>query len=187
MCHPPNIYPKFGFEWYGQPDADSYIINLSVYAEFPPGNTHEYFPIATNAYMERFECPDSMKYSTKYYWRMKSVNSFGESNWSELWSFYIINKGDDTTVTVMESELYKISVSPNPSSDYIDIQVLENINLDNYTIEIYNTNANLELSYNIESGINRQRIYLNKLSSGAYIIYLKQGNQILNRVKIIKN
>jgi hypothetical protein len=29
----------------------------------------------------------SLKYSTNYYWKVRSVNSGGESNWSQIWSF----------------------------------------------------------------------------------------------------
>jgi hypothetical protein len=70
------------FEWNYGNGADFYTLEIATDASF------------TNIYTSMDQLPlhvmptDNLSTNMSYYWRVKSINSYGESNWSEEWEFY---------------------------------------------------------------------------------------------------
>jgi hypothetical protein len=84
---------------------------------------------------------------------------------------------------VNEFSKSNLKISPNPASDFI---ILNNIEQNSdYQVEIYNTKSQLILSENINS--NSNKINIEKLQSGVYIIVLKNNNKLeVYNSKLIK-
>lgn len=91
-----------------------------------------------------------------------------------------LNYGNTNIPTGMtDYKLNKIKVSPNPFIDYITIDFPNNMISQ---IEIYNVIGNLILKQNT----NTNKIYLNGLTSGIYILKIIDVNGRIKQTKIIK-
>ncbi len=81
-----NLTPNVTLEWYGSFGATKYIIEIALDQNFTnivkkDSNNLLQFPLSS-----RNTKSFSLDYNTKYYWRVKSVNSFGSST-SEVYNF----------------------------------------------------------------------------------------------------
>jgi hypothetical protein len=74
----------------------------------------------------------STQYGTKYYWKVMAVNSIGESNWSDVYSFTIY----DTTKPKSPSLLYPRNDSTFYSCDEIKFAWNGQKNIDKYNFEL---------------------------------------------------
>ncbi|HRP02158.1 MAG TPA: CAP domain-containing protein [Candidatus Kapabacteria bacterium] len=71
-------------EWQDIPSAESYLVQVSIDANFSGFNV-KYSKNIVNNYVE---IPNGLlEVQTNYYWRVQSKNSEGTSNWSPVWSF----------------------------------------------------------------------------------------------------
>lgn len=81
-----NLSPKITLEWYGSFGATKYIIEVATDQNFAnivkrDSNDLLQFPLSSKNTINF-----NLDYNTKYYWRVKSVNSFGSST-SEVFNF----------------------------------------------------------------------------------------------------
>ena len=75
----------------------------------------------------------------------------------------------DCNLAVNNQEIKKVSIVPNPATNAIAIA---NISSENYTIEIFNVIGNSVLKI-----ANQNTIDTSKLTSGVYMVLVRQGNQ----------
>lgn len=76
-------------------------------------------------------------------------------------------------------DIISFDMYPNPTTDYLNINIVNNSN-----ILIYNINGQIILSELLNKGLNR--IELNSVSSGLYIVKIDSENQTLVKKLIIK-
>ena len=119
---------NMAFSWEENQDIDYYTIQISKNLAFSIIIVETAF---TNSYNLASQTLD---YSTKYYWRVRSNREDISSDWSEIWSFTTESESsifDDKNIEL-------ISITPNPAVNVITI------NLDIFTsAKIYNQNGNL--------------------------------------------
>lgn len=68
------------FMWYEIPDADEYSLQVALVDDFSDA-------VIDTATIAENRITLSLEYSRTYYWRVKAVNQYGTSDWSEVWSF----------------------------------------------------------------------------------------------------
>lgn len=177
-----NIIRLVTFEWTPVKNATSYKMMLSKNIDFPDSSTYNYEVQHTSTNIQKFKIPDTLRYSLQYWWKVRSVNSFGDGNWTETYTFYtIIN--DDTTNGINDSKGY-FSVGPNPASDYLNI----NTSLDQSGIiyDIIDCNGVKIKSFDLNSNDVQSRIDIRDLSAGAYLINIIGNGKLLGTIKFIK-
>ena len=117
----------------------------------------------------------------KYYWRVRSINTEGESIWSEVWSFVT------TVATFLDdgNELAGyISVYPNPSKGIISVDFKE-IPDENISLDIYNaTGKKVMILEKKDEGISI--IDLGKFGNGIYLLKFRTGNRTEIKKVVVK-
>ncbi len=81
-----DISLAFTFEWSNVSRASRYIFEISEDSSF----TNLFF--RNDQLTENFYFFPQLNSNTKYYWRIKSINNDGESDWSEVWSFTTVTQ-----------------------------------------------------------------------------------------------
>jgi uncharacterized lipoprotein YddW (UPF0748 family) len=89
-----NVSLKPSFAWSKIYDATKYRLQLST------GMLFSTTIVDTMVADTTFQMPDSLKPLTNYYWHVASVNSFGQSQWSDISGFRT------TSITVMSKERF---------------------------------------------------------------------------------
>lgn len=77
---------------------------------------------------------------------------------------------------------YAVSLIPNPAIDLVSIKGLENLNLNNLSVEVYNAIGKLMLKD--ELGV-KNTINLETLKSGLYLVNILNENEIVGNSKLI--
>jgi hypothetical protein len=93
------------------------------------------------------------------------------------------------TVGVEEEELiikkYQLKMYPNPTSDIINLSLQENPR-DDLQLEVYNISGQLVFEKQLPAFEKEQRINIQHLQSGVYLVKLMSENQVVYSGKIIK-
>ncbi|MGF1671853.1 MAG: fibronectin type III domain-containing protein, partial [Balneolaceae bacterium] len=85
-----NVSLNVSFSWNEASDAESYTFQLTSSDSLFGSDVNEFTNISeTEMNLEGLEP------LTRYHWRVRSVNSAGESGWSEPWAFVTINSDTD--------------------------------------------------------------------------------------------
>ena len=82
--------------------------------------------------------------NTEHFWRIRAINEFGESDWSEVWSFTTTGIPPATMLVSPEDDATDISTSPTLSWEPI-------ANVDNYHLQISTTSDFSTLFLNNDS------------------------------------
>ncbi|MCX6147231.1 MAG: T9SS type A sorting domain-containing protein [Candidatus Kapabacteria bacterium] len=110
---------------------------------------------------------------TQYYWRVRGVNAKGSGNWSE--TRYFITGGKTSIEEELESQ---ISLSPNPSNDYLNVSIPNNFNL--LGIDVLDLQGRLILQ-NKTCNLN-----VNNLINGLYTLIIKSDKYQIHKTFIKK-
>ena len=94
-------YTNTEFTWTSNPNTESYIFEISNFADF---SVRETFTTHINRYNK------TLSTGTKYYWRVKAVNQCGESSFSQINSFNTICNGP-IYVQLLSAGVNNLSVS----------------------------------------------------------------------------
>ena len=181
-----NIYRTPTFEWLSVTNALNYDIDVSYNYEFTSDSTNHYQKSSTEDNIQKYKINDSLHYAEQYWWRVRSVNDYGQSQWSEVYLFHTIIEGDDTT-TKSVNELNKyISVGPNPANEYLNIY--SSLNLNNPQFEIINELGTVVKRFEFISDSNDFRTQLNikDLASGLYLLKIIENGQQISIFKFIR-
>jgi CubicO group peptidase (beta-lactamase class C family) len=113
------------------------------------------------------------------YVRMGEAPSSGSSDITTLFCNQIWQKINelDCTLSLTDEELKKVTIVPNPATDFIAIS---NLNSDNYSVEIFDVMGKSTLKV-----INQNSIDISTLSTGIYFVTIRQGNLSITQ-KLIK-
>jgi hypothetical protein len=130
-----------------------------------------------------------------------SGGSFGNSTYQIDWSIgelatsvhsagtYLLTEGfhqGNLTVTAVEDwqKDFKISVFPNPATDYINLNLAGNLNLKGLKYKVTDISGKDKIVNEIQSAT--QTINCEQFSSGIYFLTILQNNQSIKIFKIIK-
>lgn len=113
------------------------------------------------------------------YVRMGEAPSSGSSDITTLFCNQIWQKINelDCTLSLTDEELKKVTIVPNPATDFIAIS---NLNSDNYSVEIFDVMGKSTLKVT-----NQNSIDISTLSTGIYFVTIRQGNLSITQ-KLIK-
>jgi hypothetical protein len=156
--------------WNKNSDATSYRVELSQDEDFL-GVFRNTTTVAATNYSD-------LSNGITYYWRVKTLSNSLTSPWSDVWSFTIEEKPNSVNQLLGD----KISVYPNPSSDFILISGVADVSVN---IEIVNS-----LGQIIDAPIlkdQRLGFDVRNLESGAYIVNISIGESLVRKAIIITN
>ena len=115
---------------------------------------------------------DSVKWETKYFWRVRAENEAGSGPWSEVWSFSTMK-----FVSVGEDDDFGITVYPNPASDRVtfsfNTKTMTDINL-----EIFDA-LGIMVAGIKETGKNEISLETNEFNSGVYFYRVSVSGKLL--------
>lgn len=171
-------------EWHPVSKADLYIIEFSRDKNFADGQS-EFFNVEPgNKMYEQYQMTEVLDYFTYYYWRVKSQNEYGTSDWSEIWAFQTVNSPEDPPSGCVRDGEEVFVVYPSPAENVIFV----NTSGQNSSAEclIYNANGELIKNVTAHTGANCAiEIPIEELQTGAYLLNIKIGNSNYN-TKFIK-
>ena len=87
-----NIRPVFQFQWESDPTVEMYRFEVSESPDFD-----DLF-IESEQSLVRYSVTQNFPYYTTFYWRVKGINSAGEGEWSDVWSFRTIIERPETVL-----------------------------------------------------------------------------------------
>lgn len=145
------------FDWTPNQNAIQYI--LEVYAD-EDLTMLEYSETQSNA---NLTMPFALLDGT-YYWRVRTLNNCGESEWSDVYEFTIL------TVSSEDIEGQMLTIYPNPSSGMVNIQGQDVLGL----IRIYDSIGQLVVAENVLE--NAVQLDLRSAAAGVYVIQLGSTN-----------
>ncbi len=97
----------FKLIWNSSENAESYILQIAKSNDFKTA-LKEYKDLTETSFL-----PTGMESSTKYYWRVKAVNSVGESQWSAVWNFTTANLVlKDAKIIYPENSAVNVPLTP---------------------------------------------------------------------------
>lgn len=106
-----------------------------------------------------------------YRWRVASIKEEKYGNYSEVFLF------KTSSVSRVYNSNDKIKISPNPSSNYINIETKDNLNLEGFKITIFKSNGELMLKSSF-----KKQIDISKFENGKYFLIFEREN-----IKFINN
>ncbi len=119
----------FNFSWNAAENAEEYKLQIAKSNDFKTG-LKEYQNIKETSFS-----PIGLESLTKYYWRVKAINSIGESQWSSVWNFTTANLVlKAAKIIYPENEAVSVPVTPK----FIWSSVA---NATSYTIKLANFNG----------------------------------------------
>lgn len=97
----------FKLIWNPSENAETYTLQIAKSSDFKTGLKEYSNIIETNF------TPIGLESLTKYYWRVKAVNSVGESQWSSVWNFTTANLVLKTAKIIYpENEAVSVPITP---------------------------------------------------------------------------
>ena len=122
-----------------------------------------------------------------------NINIYGysvDSNIDEsiAWNRFTV-EFDIVTLGTSDQEFENsIRVYPNPTSDILNIDISQNIDINDATLELYDVNGRLVIKQNTENGFvkNKPQLNVSQLSNGVYFLKVKTESKEFNQKVIIK-
>lgn len=152
------------FEWEDVQGADTYQLQIAKDIGFTELITDE-SGILTSSF--NVTLPE---YGTTYYWRVRSLNSTGESPFSGTWNFtsLMISNVEDL------ANKYNLKVYPNPTSNYVFVEFNSPIS-GAFNFNIFDSSGKIVLSLKkrISSGNNKLEIDTCNLPIGSFQYEMK--------------
>ncbi|MBZ0184489.1 MAG: T9SS type A sorting domain-containing protein [Melioribacteraceae bacterium] len=171
------------FDWNSSPDAVTYELQVSESDQFTStiinqsGLTNTEYSVSASV----------LNYSTEYHWRVRAVNTTGNSDWSTVWNFTVIdfiNSPSNLEGTVQPGKINLTWEDKSNNENYFIIErekaglrsfeIIDSVqaNVTNYSDELIESNTNYSyrvkaVNDNVESGYTNT---LNILSFNTNII-----------------
>jgi len=165
------------FTWNSSADAESYTLQVSEYSTF------SFIEFEVTDIRETWHQLSNLEESATYYWRVKAVNSAGESQWSESRSFNTVLNEDNYE----ESEEIETTLSqnyPNPFNPTTTIRFTLSGN-QQVSLRVYDMAgrqvATLFQNTTLQAGQHETTFNANRLASGIYFYRLITENEIITR------
>lgn len=149
--------------WTGEDNVDYYIVEYGLAGEQAQTETTTRNTISFN-----YEQPGS------YYWRVKSVCPFGESNF--------VN-GENVEIVGIEEigGIQQIGIYPNPASESVTIQCEGQIDIEQ--INVFDVNGRMVMSESATGQIHR--LDISNLQQGIYFVKVQTSDGYMTNKKLI--
>jgi hypothetical protein len=137
LLYPGNGYPKIPrisyFEWRSVANADSYQLEISQDYYFKSDSKiFKYLRNSISGDKQVYKNTDTLERFSWYYWRVKAINKYGESSYSDVWMFQTM--ADDGGGSNYVEAINPHSVFPTPAQNILNITLnrtdMENANLE---------------------------------------------------------
>ncbi len=109
---------------------------------------------------------DSDPFTGMNYYRLKQTDFNGDFSYSNI-------------VAIEFKKENELSIYPNPSSDFITLKLYDN-SLDNYVVQVYNTQGKMVINQQIKEDKVNYKIDINYLNKGIYFIRINNGSDYYN-------
>lgn len=154
--------------WNSTEGAEFYYLQVSKDAEFD-----QVIEDRDNLSSTLFSI-DNLESNTNYFWRVKSLSSVNESDWSTVFKFTVKLYSGVNTLT----ELEDLIMYPNPATDFIEIK--STIPVSNF--RLFDLSGNIVLNSD-----NSKRIILDGIVSGVYNYLISFGDKVIpGRLVIVR-
>ncbi|NUN09956.1 MAG: choice-of-anchor D domain-containing protein [Ignavibacteriaceae bacterium] len=87
-----GVIPPATVKWYKSPRAERYFLQVSEYQNFSS------LAFADSLLTDSVAPVTNLRFYTQYYWRIKAINSGGESAWSDVWTFKTLGSAYPVTL-----------------------------------------------------------------------------------------
>jgi len=167
------------FRWQEIGGITHSVLQYDTLPDFSTAVSHD-----VNAPVNQLVVPYGNFGTGTYYWRVKSVHSKDESEWSDTRTFnYSYNVGIGESGFANNLNMY-----PNPTNGEVTVEViLENAAaIDMQILDITGRIVYSE-AFSLNQGLNTMPINLSFLSQGIYIVNFKNSDISLNRKLILNN
>ena len=94
------------------------------------------------------------------------------------------NNYEISTIIENLSENLKINVYPNPTVDFVSIEISESPDLQNYKIQLFDMQGKLLIDKNVAN--KTEKVNLSRFANSTLILKISNNNQVLNSFKIQK-
>lgn len=155
--------PSITLIWTGEENVDYYIVEYGLAGEQAQTET-----TTRNTISFTYEQPGS------YYWRVKSVCPFGESNF--------VN-GENVEIVGIEefAGIQQIGIYPNPASESVTIQCEGQIDIEQ--INVFDVNGRMVMSESATGQIHR--LDISNLQQGIYFVKVQTSDGYMTNKKLI--
>lgn len=184
MDNETNISLAPELKWFRNNDALYYHLILSTESEFSQESIVFDSQIADTSWTIFLLTPD-----TKYFWKVKSINALGESDWSENREFQTTNRTQINPNPAFHPEKISFNLYPNPFNGIVKIQLSDVKVEGECQIEIYNILGKKVYQEKIDliSGKNIFSWQPIDNPSGLYLVnVIYEKNRIKNKVMYVK-
>ncbi len=140
-------------------------------------------PLKITADSAFFQCQSSLEKKTVYYWKVRGLAGASISDWSEVWSFE--TEGYDGVDENIDNN--SLQIYPNPSNGEFTIQI-NSLTNGVYQVSVVDL-VGKELykqEMNCNSGNNMQKLNLQHLEKGLYLVHIRKGEGTSTKKLFIK-
>ena len=174
--------------WFRCSEALYYYLQVATESTFGSESIVFDSPVADTTWTLTSLFPD-----TKYYWRIKAINSLGESEWSAVREFQTTSNTGVEPKNIIHPENFSLNLYPNPFNGIVKIKIdANNIKIkDKSQIEIYDILGKkiYQEKINLTAGQNIFTWQPHNNPSGLYFINVNYGGigkRLMNKVMYIK-
>lgn len=167
-----NVQVKPTLNWEVIDGVESFEILYDTLNDFSTATPQ--FILAPNHEYKMFS---ALKQGKEYYWKVKAVLGYQETEWSDIWSF---------TVTDPQSiqELFdnSLNIYPNPSNGSLNISFNANENTEvDVTVTDLVGQVHQQETLAFGQGSNIHKLNLQELANGIYIVRITSGDAFVTR------
>ena len=166
------------FEWVAQTGIEEYELNYCKSADFA-NTVADFVGVPTTSFQVIFP----LDVATEYYWRVRAIWDGDTTNWSETRNFFTPFP-DGIMDNILNYE--NVNIYPNPSNGFLNVE-LEAVEKSIVRVSVMDLLGQkvFDNEFRFSEGIETQKIDLNNLENGLYIIKLENENRIFNQKFIL--
>jgi len=171
-----NVLQCPRYSWQKVAGASRYILWVDKDINFSD-------PMAVVSDSAYFQCQSALEKRTVYYWKVRGQAGASVSDWSEVWSFE--TEGYDGIDESFENNVIQIYPNPNNGEFTLEINSLTNATCTMRIVDL----AGKELyqkDINCSAGENFEKLNLQHLENGIYLIHLQQEDRSVTKRLFIK-
>ncbi len=169
--------------WTKVPGATTYLLQIATNTSFN-STSLAYFQAGIT---DTSKQASGLLPNTTYYWRVRGNQGVTQGLSSQIYTFTTGTTLNQSKLPNQAESFGLISVFPNPAKDILTLNI--NAEASNRSeIEIYNSNGIMvqKEAFQINKGISKQKIKVDKLPVGSYFVMVKmQGRSFSRKFEII--
>jgi hypothetical protein len=143
-------------------------------------------PVKSNGPNETTFTDSGLKADSAYYYRIVAYNGTGDSPFSEVIGAKTAKDIVTGSTDIAVDSQFRMYPNPTIGKFYIEMPKHSGLAAKDYSIILYNATGELVLKDVLEKGQQGKLINISHLSSGIYMLAIKNGDTVVTRL-IIKN